>query len=186
MGLECRDSTQPTGSTLTHCAILSSRELYTESGVNKDESQLLILSLASLCHMEHDYIDHWAFTAKDAQYLGHGCRSSSSTMQASFSRSSGHSFPPPRGTRFTFRLLLLNPGERLPERHVLEQGLQEDHLAVSQSFGMMHDWTVKGNESCVQRLKEERQKTVGHRLNRSNQCDEWPLWKKIIKTWNVV
>lgn len=183
MGLEHRDSTQPIGSTLTHCAILPSRELNTESGVNKDESQLLLLSLASLCHMEHGYIDHWAFTAKDAQYLGHGCRSSPSTMQASFSRSSGHSFPPPRAMCFTFRLLLLNPGERLPEWHVLEQGLQEDHLVVSQSFGMMHDWTVKGKESCMQRLKEERQKTVGHRLN---QCDEWPLWKKIIKPWNVV
>ena len=91
---------------------------------------------------------------KNTQYLGHECKSSPSTMQASFSRSSGQSSPPPTATCFTFRLLLLNPGERLPERHVLEQGLQEDHSVVSQSFGMMQDWMVTGKESCVQRLKE--------------------------------
>lgn len=109
--------------------------------------------------------------SKNTQYLGHGCKSSS-TMQASFSRSSGHSFPPPIATCFTFRRLLLNPGERLPERHVLEQGLQEDHSVVSQSFGMMQDWTVKGKESCTQRLKEQKQKTIGHKLNKCNQCYE--------------
>lgn len=116
------------------------------------------------------------------QYLGHKCRSSPSTMQASFSRSSGQSFPPPRATCFTSRLLLLNPGERLPERQVLEQGLQEDHSVVSQSFGMMQDWTVKGKESCMQRLKEQEQKTAGHGLNECNHIMKYLDWIKSKQT----
>ena len=127
---------------------------------------------------------------KNILYLGHKCRSSPSTMQASFSRSSGQSFPPPRATCFTSRLLLLNPGERPPERQVLEQGLQEDHSEVSQSFGMMQDCTVKGKESCMQRLKEQKQKTAGHGLNECNHIMKYLVWiknknkqKKNPETW---
>lgn len=46
---------------------------------------------------------------------------------------------------------------------------------VSQSFGMMQDWTVKGKESCTQRLKGQKQKTVGHRLNGCNQRYDVPV-----------
>lgn len=132
-------------------------------------------------------MSHQTLMPQNAQYLGHGCTGSPSTMQASFSRSSGHSFPPPIVTCFTFRLLLLNPGDRLPERHVLEQGLQEDHSVVSQSFGMMQDCTVKGKESCMQRLKEHKQKPVGHGLNGCNQHCKVPTIKTTTtKKSNVV
>lgn len=126
--------------------------------------------------------------SKNTLYLGHKCRSSPSTMQASFLRSSGQSFPPPRAMCFTSRLLLLNPGERLPERQVLEQGLQEDHSVVSQSFGMMQDWTVKGKESCMQRLKEQKQKTAGHGLNECNHIMKYLVGLKTKtnkKPWNL-
>lgn len=86
------------------------------------------------------------------EYLGHGCRSSPSAMQVSFSRSSGQSRPPPAATCFTFRLLLLTPGDRLPDRQVLEQGLHGDHSEVSQSLGITQGCTVSGKESCLQRL----------------------------------
>lgn len=144
----------------------------------------IVVIVTSLNHITWGLTETWILTPQDAQYLGHGCKLSPSTMQACFSRSSGHSLPPPIAMCFTFRLLLLNPGERLPERHVLEQGPQEDHSVVSQSFGMMQDWTVKGKESFMQRLKGHKQKPVSHRLNRCNQHYEVPIIKE--KNWNVV
>lgn len=160
---------------LTCYAILPNTELCTEYRLNKHESQLLLWLLTPLHHIKWGYVEKWILTLQNAQYLGHGCKSPPSKMQACFSRSSGHSFPPPIAMCFTLRILLRNPGERLPERHVLEQGLQEDHSVVSQSFGMMQDCTVKGKESFMQRLKGHKQKPVGHRLNRCNQHYEVPI-----------
>lgn len=59
---------------------------------------------------------------------------------------------------------------------------------VSQSFGMMQDWMVTGKESCVQSLKEQKQKTAGRRLNGYNQHYEVPILdeKKKPEIWDSV